>query len=87
MSSEDEKAPAIEEEKNTLDSVNPTEEPTEPLSPLESPAEGQSPEVVDEDDDESVGYEESAERDEIIRERINRTQESMRYTTFRDSFC
>lgn len=78
MSSEDEKAPAIEEEKDTLDSVNPTEESTEPLSPLESPAEGQSTEAIDEDDDESVGYEESAERDEIIRERINRTQESMR---------
>ena len=32
----------------------------------------------DEDDDGSAGYEESAERDEIIRERINRTQEQMR---------
>lgn len=35
---------------------------------------------LDEDDDDgSVGYEESAERDEIIRERINRTQEQMKY--------
>lgn len=32
----------------------------------------------EDDDDESAGYEESAERDEIIRERINRTQEQMR---------
>lgn len=32
----------------------------------------------DDDDDGSAGYEESAERDEIIRERINRTQEQMR---------
>lgn len=31
-----------------------------------------------EDDDGSAGYEESAERDEIIRERINRTQDQMR---------
>ena len=78
MSSEDEKAPAIEEEKETVESVNATEEVAETLSPLESPTEAQSTEVVDDDDDESVGYEESAERDEIIRERINRTQESMR---------
>ena len=33
----------------------------------------------DDDDEEHAGYEESAERDEIIRERINRTQEQMRY--------
>ena len=32
----------------------------------------------EDDDDGSAGYEESAERDEIIRERINRTQDQMR---------
>lgn len=32
----------------------------------------------DDDEDGSAGYEESAERDEIIRERINKTQEQMR---------
>jgi hypothetical protein len=35
-------------------------------------------EEVEDDEDESAGYEESAERDEIIRERINRTQEQMK---------
>lgn len=33
----------------------------------------------DDEEDSSAGYEESAERDEIIRERINRTQDQMRY--------
>ena len=32
----------------------------------------------DDEEDSSAGYEESAERDEIIRERINRTQDQMR---------
>ncbi len=46
---------------------------------LESPiVSGPVAEEEEDDDDGSTGYEESAERDEIIRERINRTQEQMR---------
>jgi transcription initiation factor TFIID subunit 11 len=52
---------------------------TEDVSQLESP---NSPVPAEEEDEEEedngAGYEESAERDEIIRERINRTQEQMR---------
>ena len=33
----------------------------------------------DDDDEDNAGYEENAEREEIIRERINRTQDQMRY--------
>lgn len=46
---------------------------------IESPiVSGPVAEEDEDDDDGSAGYEESAERDEIIRERINRTQEQMR---------
>lgn len=46
-----------------------------------SPVDADGREILENDDDDegSVGYEESAERDEIIRERINRTQEQMKY--------
>ena len=52
----------------------------ETISQLESPIVSGPGNAEDEEDDEdgSAGYEESAERDEIIRERINRTQEQMR---------
>lgn len=67
-----------EEPKVAEESVEvPSEEGPTTASPIQSPLESPAAEVED-DDDESVGYEESAERDEIIRERINRTQESMR---------
>lgn len=49
----------------------------ETIAQLESPVVAAEDENED-DDDGSAGYEESAERDEIIRERINRTQEQMR---------
>lgn len=57
---------------------------TETINRLDSPIVAGPPitpteEDNDDDDDGSAGYEESAERDEIIRERINRTQEQMRY--------
>ena len=55
----------------------------EALNQLDSPTISGPPvtpteEDNEDDDDGSAGYEESAERDEIIRERINRTQEQMR---------
>ncbi len=79
MSSEDEKAPAVTDESPAVEVPTEVqaEEVLEALSPVPSPIESPVGEMED-DDDESVGYEESAERDEIIRERINRTQESMR---------
>lgn len=51
----------------------------EMMSSLNSPS-TTAPREDDNDDEEdsSAGYEESAERDEIIRERINRTQDQMR---------
>jgi len=33
----------------------------------------------DDEEEDNTGYEENAEREEIIRERINRTQDQMRY--------
>lgn len=55
---------------------------SEALHQLDSPiVAGPAPATEEDNDDEeddSAGYEESAERDEIIRERINRTQEQMR---------
>lgn len=79
MNSVDEKAAAGEEATETKDKPisQQLEEVGEVVTPVQTPIENQSGDVED-DDDESVGYEESAERDEIIRERINRTQESMR---------
>lgn len=52
----------------------------EAMNQLDSPiVAGPATEEDNEDEeDDSAGYEESAERDEIIRERINRTQEQMR---------
>lgn len=52
----------------------------EALNQLDSPIVAGPPTEEDNEDeeDDSAGYEESAERDEIIRERINRTQEQMR---------
>ncbi len=80
MSSEDEKAPLTAEEPEVTEEPTtvPVNEEAENVVPAtQSPIESPAVEAED-DDDESVGYEESAERDEIIRERINRTQESMR---------
>lgn len=50
----------------------------ETISQLESPGASAAAEEDEDDDEGNAGYEESAERDEIIRERINRTQEQMR---------
>lgn len=79
MSSDDEKAPLEAEQAEITSPAAPAPSirESETVTPIDSPIGSQAAEVED-DDDESVGYEESAERDEIIRERINRTQESMR---------
>ena len=80
MSSDDEKAIIDVEEKISVPETDTLtiDKNMDITSPLKSPVDSQNGNEVEDDDDESVGYEESAERDEIIRERINRTQESMR---------
>lgn len=82
---------AVVEEISTVPPVRPTstansvtgkasELGAEVNSQLESPivAGPNGIEDEEEEEDDNAGYGESAERDEIIRERINRTQEQMR---------